>query len=246
MIKNNCDYLFLHGWGFNHHIFESFVKGIKQTNNVLTPCLYQLSREAGSSSFKAIANELKRRIENSTVVIGWSLGGLIATNLARISNRIEKLILISYAPRFVNTEKWKYVISDKDYKELKYDFVNDPEKTLNTFLGIVCFGDTPYKTSKKRLQGYIANTINKKILLSWLNEMAEEDQTELITMLNMPKLFLYGENDALINPEVTSQFQRHISSAQYEIIKNCGHAPFISCENETKKIVNRFFNDKIS
>lgn len=243
MNDNKFDCLLLHGWGFNNGIMDNFAKGVTCSGKILIPCLYEITRAVNEYSFESIANKVSKEIHQDTIVIGWSIGGLIATRLALLTDKVKAIVYIASVPRFMNDDKWKNTIDRKDFDELEKTFNRDPLLALETFAGLTSIGEISVKNTKKLLCKFLTDaTTNKDILIKWLIELKKTDLREEFSSLNIPVLFLLGDHDALVAPEVVRQLKKLLPEARCELIKDCGHAPFISMEYETQNLINDFIN----
>lgn len=236
---NNISLLFLHGWGFKHNVFDELKKPFLSPM-VSSPCLYTLARQAKNHSIDSIVDYLLKKIDKPTIIVAWSLGGVLATKLASLTNKIEKIIFISYAPKFVNSRYWHGVIDKKLYIDLQTRFMEDSSTAIEHFVNIICFGDKDIKESKRKLTKSIATKGDYDILKKWLIELMFIDQTEELLQLQLSKLFIYGEQDKLIQSKSYEQIASKINNSSCLSLKNCAHAPFISNPAKINKIIERF------
>ena len=126
---------------------------------------------------------------------------------------------------------------------MKEKFNNDPSLALETFCGLISFGDVSVKKTKRRLHEFLADkNENKEILGAWLMELEKTDLRKEFSLLHIPALVLMGENDALIDPVVIDQLKNLLPEAICKVVKDCGHAPFINKANETQNLINNFIN----
>lgn len=244
MNEKSLDCVFLHGWGVKKEILINLSKGIDCVGEPMIPCLYEMTRLANKYSFVAIAKEIEKTVHRESIVIGWSIGGLIATRLALLTKKVKAIVFIASVPRFINNDGWKNTIDKKDFDDLKKSFNKDPLLTLESFAGLISIGEKSAKDSNRKLRKFIMDeTINKNILANWLIELENTDLRKDLSSLNIPMLFVMGNQDALIDPKVVDRLKELLPKARFDLVKNCGHAPFISMTNETQNLINNFIND---
>ena len=241
MIK--FDMLFLHGWGFKNTVFSEFVKAIENKGEALVPCLYALSEKHKDYTFDALSELISKKIKRPTIVVAWSIGGLLAHRLLKSSNQIIKTVFIASAPKMINDGGWNQTIEKDSFEKLKDGLSVDYDKTLNAFLGMVCFGDKSHKHLKQKLYPSLVGDKEANVLSAWLNEMEIDDQRELFSLNNKPALMLFGENDVLIKPGVIKQLQNLNAGIELQMIHGAGHVPFVSHLHETQQMINWFIND---
>ena len=113
--------LMIHGWGVNSEIWVSLVDELKLFASVY---LIDLPGMGGSSSISPytldnIAKEIKANVPiKKCNILGWSLGGQVAMSMAiRMPEIIEKLILMSTTPCFVEKKDWPQGVNNLDDSE---------------------------------------------------------------------------------------------------------------------------------
>ena len=107
--------LMLHGWGVNSEIWTSLVDELKL---FVTVYVVDLPGMGGSTlispyTLDNIAKEIKANVPiKKCNILGWSLGGQVAMYLAiKMPEFVEKLILMSTTPCFVEKIDWPYAVS---------------------------------------------------------------------------------------------------------------------------------------
>ena len=81
------DCIFLHGWGVTNKVWREFATKLSGFDNILTPCLYAIARKSKDKGFKSIAETLSKTIKKNSVLIAWSIGGLVALRLLRATTK---------------------------------------------------------------------------------------------------------------------------------------------------------------
>lgn len=237
-MNHAVDCYLLHGWGFQHTVFAGLKRRLPESWNVLTPCFYQMAEDAGDGSFDALINKLLPEINRDAVLVGWSMGGLIAQLVAAKSQHVKQLVLIASAPRLVNDDDWHHTIDRHAYTALMQEFAVDPDQTLTRFVGLVAQGERYRKQMMQTLLEYCALPEQASALAAWLKEILKCDLRSLYSALDMPVLVLFGEKDALVNEQVlkdmTNRQTRHLT------LEDCGHAPLISRTKEVADAVQAF------
>jgi pimeloyl-[acyl-carrier protein] methyl ester esterase len=84
-----------------------------------------------------------------------------------------------------------------------------------------------------------------QILSSWLSELEKIDQRDQFAALEIPVQIILGQNDILIKSNIQNQIRQLNPYTHCSIIKDCGHAPFISRPDETYNVINKFLNERI-
>ncbi|MBL1142220.1 MAG: alpha/beta fold hydrolase [Proteobacteria bacterium] len=240
------DCLLLHGWGSSNTVWQDFAESLSDFKNISAPCLYDLARSDSEGGYESLVADINKSIKSDTIIIAWSMGGLVATRLASLTKKIKAIVFIASTPCFINKKAWGNVIDKKGFANLKTRLANDTKSALEYFSGLIASGDESVKKTNKIIRNNLANEKNKAILSSWLELMQETDQRYLLQELNIPMQFILGKNDSLINPRLEDEIKALSSYIECNVIPDCGHAPFISKQEETSKIIKKFTNAKFS
>lgn len=241
--KLNC--VLLHGWGVSNNVWKSFILKLSNFENIYTPCLYDIYGHSNDWRFEAAAKALRKKIKKNSIVIAWSIGGLIALRLMALTTRVRAIIFIASSPCFINKEGWPNVIHKNSLSELKKRFSSDAAAGLKHFAGLVAYGDMSSSVTNKTIRQYLAAEKQTQILSSWLNELEKTDQRDRFAALEIPVQIILGQNDILIKSNIQNQIRQLNPYTHNSIIKDCGHAPFISRPDETYKVINKFLNERI-
>ena len=107
----------LHGWAFNSDIFQSLIDKYKAHYRITVIDLpgHGRSRDI-DGNIESWCNELAKIIPEQSILLGWSLGGLLSTYIAS-QIEINKLILVAATPCLVNNENWNYGISSEVFDQ---------------------------------------------------------------------------------------------------------------------------------
>ena len=240
------DCVLLHGWGTSNIVWKDFAESLKGFKKVSAPCLYELASNTKDNKFESVANVLSDKIDTEAVIVAWSIGGLVATPLAKLTSKIKAIVFIASAPCFVNKNNWSNVIDQKSIESLYESLSKDAEETLKYFAGLIAHGDESTKESNKMLRSSLADKRHKKVLSSWLMQMQEEDQRKIFAELKLPTQLILGEGDSLIKANIEKQMKHLNSNIESAVINNCGHAPFLSKQKQTSKIINEFIDAKFN
>lgn len=236
----------LHGWGVSNTIWKDFAGQLNGFDNVSTPSLYEAASEAEDNKLESIAAVLGKKITSNSIVVAWSLGGLIAIYMAKATNKIKAIIFIASPPCFLNQKDWPNVIDAENIDDLQNSLLNNSEDALEYFAGLIAHGDVSIKETNKFIRRNLADKKHKAILSSWLKQMQQTDLRKEFAELNIPIQIILGEKDSLINIKLEDQIKQLNYSIRCNVVKNCGHAPFIDKQEETNKLINEFINTKFN
>lgn len=237
--------LLLHGCGIKQSIWDEANLSLASVDKVSSPCLYEIANKEQSALFDSIAQALNDTIESDTIIVAWSIGGLIAIALQKLTKKIKGIVFVASSPCFVNKENWLNVIDKKNISALQASLKGNTDKTLEYFSGLIAHGDAKLKQTNKKLRKHMAAEEDKTTLSSWLDQMLAKDLRESFSEINYPVLAVFGENDSLIKAGIEKDLKLLNQNIETQIIKDCGHAPFINNQQKFSEIINEFIDAKL-
>ena len=171
---------------------------------------------------------------NETILIGHSLGGLIAQNIAIQNPKlVNKLILISTSaisqPSFNKFLLfWINVI-------FRINYTNFLKRTLKRINSIEA------ENREFRRQLKYALTIPKPVVLSTFNNMTFKfNKNENITNIFQPTLILYGADDRIITESEIVTLDSLIPNSELYIIENSPHRVMVKSHDRVNKLIQGF------
>ena len=226
--------VFLHGWGVNSGVWQPLIDMLKEqfcittidlpgygVNHLQLPIPYNL---------QTIATMVAAHLPVNCILIGWSLGGLVAQQIAHSQpEKLKQLVLICSSPKFSKHAPWPGIDSkvlDFFRQQLQQDFT----KTLVRFLAVQAMGSVnarqDAKTIKQSLQNYPLPS--SMALAEGLDMLQSVDLREQFTTLVIPCQIFLGRLDTLVPVEVTPMLQQLNPKVTIDVIPDAAHAPFIS------------------
>ena len=241
--------LMIHGWGVNSEIWVSLVDELKLFASVY---LIDLPGMGGSSSISPytldnIAKEIKANVPIKKFnILGWSLGGQVAMSLAiRMPEFVEKLILMSTTPCFVEKKDWSYGIN----KQFFLNFELEAKQNLNNTLLKFFLIQTKDINDSKNVMRFLKNTFieirddNKSSMQSALNVLKETDLRNEVKKIDKPTLIIAGDKDRLTSSKASIWLYEKIKGATLKEIKGANHMPFISHREIMTESVKKFLQN---
>ena len=241
--------LMIHGWGVNSEIWISLVDELKLFVSVY---LVDLPGMGGSSSISPytldnIAKEIKANVPiKKCSILGWSLGGQVAMNLAiRMPEFVEKLILMSTTPCFVEKKDWSYGVN----KQFFLNFEMEAKQNLNYTLMKFFLIQTRDIDDSKNVMRFLKNEFielkdeNKGGMESALNVLKETDLRDEVKKIDKPTLIITGDKDRLTSSKASIWLYEKIEGARLKEIKGANHMPFISHREIMTDSVKKFLQN---
>jgi len=242
--------VFIHGWGLNSGVWQPLAEKLSEHYQVITIDLpgFGLNTENTLEEYTLakVSEQIAHTINTPAVYIGWSLGGLVATNIAiNYPEKVQGLITIASSPCFeekVLEEKALGVTNVDEtlnnWPGIKANVLtlfhqqlgDNIQKTLDGFLKIQAMGSPHIRQDIKQLRDLIMayplpsqETLDKSLTL-----LSSEDLRSQLIQIKVPFLRLYGKLDSLVPKTAITHINQLAPNSEYSIFAKASHAPFIS------------------
>ncbi|MCW8109007.1 pimeloyl-ACP methyl ester esterase BioH [Alteromonas ponticola] len=238
--------IFLHGWGMNGGAFSQLFPYLQ---NDFTLTVIDLPGFGENShivpepfSLPALADLIASQLSERSVLVGWSLGGLIAQYLAlQHEHTITGLITIASSPKFEQASGWPGIDAEL-LTQFQQQLSTDYKKTIERFLAIQAMGSATARQDIKAIRQAIHEYPEpaQKALAEGLRLLSTEDLRQDINRIKQPTLRLYGRLDSLVPPSSVDQICKLHPQADSVVLPHASHAPFISHPQQTADIIRHF------
>ncbi|MCV2506068.1 MAG: alpha/beta fold hydrolase [Candidatus Lightella neohaematopini] len=242
--KGNINIILIHGWGISSKIWLSLVKKLKKDFCVHLLDLpgYGYSKEIDLDTLDKLVNVIVNDINvTNTILVGWSLGGLIATKMVLLyPKNFIGLVLISFSPYFCADYNWPGIDTItliNFFKELNNNYI----KIMSRFIYLQ---NINIRTTRKEIVNLKNIFLSKnkipsiRTLKFGLKLLKNTDLRKLIDDINIPHINVYGKLDSIVSYKIAS-FNKNKKNINF-ILKNSAHMPFISESNNFYNILYNF------
>ncbi|WP_371187866.1 pimeloyl-ACP methyl ester esterase BioH [Thalassotalea maritima] len=243
-VEGNGEHLvFIHGWGLNSAIFSPMVDMFKQQFTVTCIDLPGFGDNVDSHlkdySLGNLATAVADVIDQPSIVVGWSLGGLVASELAlHHSDKVKAVVTITSSPYFVDDEHWPG-IKPELLRGFHQQLAVSADKTISNFLRIQAMGAAHVRADIKEIKALIDSRphASKETLDASLSLLETVDLRAKIQNIDIPFLRLYGRLDSLVPKAVIEQMDKLVPQSDSYTFYGASHAPFISHKDEFKQVL---------
>ena len=172
------------------------------------------------------------------MVIGWSLGGQIALDLA-LKLDIEKIVLIATPYKFIDNYNG---VSELNFLELIQELKDNKNKLLRNFMQLIAYKDSNHRD----VMGSLKITKYKMTnLLYWLQQLHDFSAEKFLSqhkkeLKNKKILLIYGTKDYIVPFKQGKLYLDNLSKSKLELINGASHAPFLHDKERVKKLINDF------
>ena len=240
--------LLIHGWGVNSEIWASLADQLKNFFKIYLIDLPGMGQSSIISPYtlENLAKEIRVNIPvDKCNILGWSLGGQVAIHLA-IKNPqfVEKLILMSTTPCFVERNDWPYGVKKQFFNKFEIDAKNKIDDTLMKFFliqtkDIVNAKDTMIFLKRNFIQSSQHKTHGMKNAIGVLKNT---DLRKEIKKINIQSLIIIGDKDRLTCPDASLWLNKNIRTSTLVKIQGANHMPFITHPKEVIDSIKEHIN----
>ncbi len=249
----------IHGWGLNSAVWQPFVDNLSDVFfdmfNIITIDLpgfgTNIDKDIHPYSLTNICQYITNTIAQPAIYLGWSLGGLVATEMALCyPEKVLGLITVASSPRFLeeiptkeenNQERWsgiKVKVLESFYQQLQID----TKKTISGFLKIQAMGSPHIRQDIKQISQLVFQheMASKATLDQSLKLLESSDYRKQLEAIKQPFLRLYGEADSLVPKLIIEKIAKLAENSEQHVFKQASHAPFISHADDFKQILSNW------
>jgi pimeloyl-[acyl-carrier protein] methyl ester esterase len=230
--------VFIHGWGLNSAVWQPSVEALKENFEVITIDLpgfgENIEHTLSPYSLIEVAKLVQQAVAKPAVYIGWSLGGLVASEIAlAYPQQVKALVTVASSPCFVERDNWAG-IKPEVLALFHRQLAEDTAKTINNFLKIQAMGSPHLRHDIKLLRELVMqfSMPTKSTLDESLQLLETVDHRESLVKISMPYLRLYGKLDGLVPRKAVKSINELSPRSDVVIFEQASHAPFISHPKE--------------
>jgi len=241
--------ILLHGWGFSSTVWRPLIQALHAEG---CDAVYPIDLPGFGTAFyepcaslEKVLDSLVEQLPEKSVLCGWSLGGMLAVQIAaRHPEKIAAIITIGSNLHFTANNDWLGMPAE-DYQQFCQRFSNQPEKTWQRFLSLQTRGDNDAVRAAAALEliaDYSAiqpDTAEKMLAL-----LGEIDNRTAFATLTMPGLHLLAENDAITPVAIAPLLEALNNTQQVKILSGSGHAMPVSRTAQLADLITAFLAKK--
>lgn len=235
--------LLITGWGGGTELLKPLHDALEHTGHLVERI----------NIFNALDEEiLQQHIELARkfdVIIGWSLGGQLATLLV---NQIQQqyadqkiLITLASNPCFVVQPNWLTAMPVETFKQFKQSFAQDAISTLKRFGLLVCQGTHSAKKDVLAMQKLLRPQ-PIALLQQGLQLLEQLNLVEIYKNYRGRQLHVFAEHDALVPCQIMQNIE-HLAAKNLEVIliKEASHGFPCFMIEQTIQIIKDFIQQTV-
>lgn len=230
--EGNCHLVLLHGWGLNAEVWNCISEELSShfTLHLVDLPGFGRSQGFGAMTLEEMAERVLDQAPENTIWLGWSLGGLVASQVALTHpERVQALVTVASSPCFSARDAWPGIKPDVlagFQQQLSEDF----QRTVERFLALQTMGTETARQDARALKKTVLALPMPPVdvLNGGLEILKTVDLRESLTSLTVPFLRLYGYLDGLVPRKVVPLLDALWPESESLIFAKAAHAPFIS------------------
>lgn len=238
--------MLLHGWGMNGAVWQSITADLAAAGfrvGLVDLPGFGHSTPLPGARLAELAEAVLAEVQAPTHLLGWSLGGLVATQMALLApERVASLVTVASSPAFQAAEGWGG-IKPEVLSQFGEQLAADLPRTLERFLALQAMGSATAREDVRVLRAAIAQSPapDAEALADGLAILREADLRSRVAGIRSPWLRLYGRLDGLVPARTVAQVDAMAPQSQSVILPKASHAPFISHREQTLSELKRFY-----
>ncbi|WP_153913027.1 pimeloyl-ACP methyl ester esterase BioH [Shewanella sp. TC10] len=236
-IGEGQDLILLHGWGVNSAVFSPLQTAFSEyrVHYVDLPGFGDSVENSGDIT--AWAAQLSEQLPKQAIWLGWSLGGLVASQIAiNHPQSVKALITVASSPCFMAQEAqttpeqagWPG-IAPKVLAQFSEQLQVNLAKTVERFLAIQAMGSDSAKEDIVAIKKLVlAKPLpSQTVLDQGLGMLRSVDLRNQLNNIQQPWLRIWGKCDSLVPKKIITILPQ-ATSIKDVIHNKASHAPFIS------------------
>ena len=221
--------ILISGWAMPTEVMEPLSQALQIHQPVSIVQLPGLVGESTSYNLETLLAWLDQQLPaQPAVLIGWSLGGVLAIHYAsRFPNKTIAVINLAANACFVANKHWPEGMTPTLFARFCQGLSENCARTLQQFALLCSTGSANPKAQARTLQQAIARCRPEpQTLLSLLTILGESDLRAPLTDIRCPVSHLFGQNDALVPVAVAATFRQQFSTHRVQAVAG-GHSFFV-------------------
>ncbi|WP_324723142.1 pimeloyl-ACP methyl ester esterase BioH [Lelliottia sp. JS-SCA-14] len=228
----NVDLVLLHGWGLNAEVWHCIQEELASQFRLHLVDLpgFGRSHGFGAMPLDEMAQAVLERAPQKAIWLGWSLGGLVASQIALTHpERVQALVTVASSPCFAARDEWpgiKPEVLAGFQQQLSEDF----KRTVERFLALQTMGTETARQDARMLKSAVLALPmpDVEVLNGGLEILKTIDLREPLAALAVPHLRIYGYLDGLVPRKVVPMLDELWPQSESLVIAKAAHAPLVS------------------
>ncbi|WP_407314574.1 alpha/beta fold hydrolase [Pseudomonas sp. nanlin1] len=233
----------LPGWGLGVGPLEPLAAALRALDPQLEVVLEPLPSGLGAD-LQGWLDALDARLPAHAWLAGWSLGGMLAAELAgRRGEGCRGLIGLASNLCFVAREDWAAAMPAADFSAFAESCRANPQATLQRF-GLLCAQGAATGRALARQLNALAPASTGAELSASLQLLAQLDTRQALQAFKGPQLHLFAAQDALVPSAAAEQLARLMPERHISLIEQASHAFVLEDPQGVAAAIQAFMHER--
>ncbi len=234
--------ILLPGWGLGVAPLEPLAAALRGLDARLQVAIEPLPALL-SDDPQAWLDELDARLPVDTWLGGWSLGGMLAAQLAaRRGDHCVGLLTLASNVRFVASEQWPAAMDGETFGAFRQDCGADAQASLKRFAALCAQGAADPRGQTRQLRAAAPRAPSAQ-LLAGLEVLAKLDSRADLRAFGGPQLHLFAGQDALLPKAVAPALLELLVDVEIGLIDQASHAFVLERPHELAAAIQAFLHE---
>lgn len=235
--------ILLPGWGLGTAPLTALADALRELDSSLQVEVAALPSLA-TPNLAAWLSELDERLPQDTWLGGWSLGGMLATELAaRRGVRCRGLLTLASNPRFVVEPGWPCAMPAATFSAFQQGCASDMAGTLKRF-ALLCSQGGGDPRGLSRQLSVAAPEQAAELLLAGLEVLAALDTRAALATVAGPQLHLFAAGDALVPKQTAAALLTLLPALNVALMRGMSHAFLLERPQEAASVIQVFMREQ--
>lgn len=246
-----AELVLLHGWGLHSIVWDHLMPSLLanfQVTVIDLPGMGQSPLPNRDYDLAFVTEQVLAVMPEQAHLVGWSLGGLVALNIAhQAPERVLSVATFNASPKFTADDTWQAAMAPEVLAKFAELLAEDQEGTLIRFLALNCKGSVTMQQDVRELRDilYFCGLPNPKALAGGLEILRTVDLRSALAHITVPVLMLFGEADHIVPAAAMNAVEDLGAGVEVALLAQMAHVPFISDPQLSAQALYDFYNQHI-
>lgn len=234
--------ILLPGWGLGSAALEPLAASLRAQDSGLRVELARLPNVVDSDPH-AWLDELDRRLPKDTWLGGWSLGGMLAAELAaRRGDRCCGLLTLASNLSFVARPDWPDGMPVDTFETFVDGCRSHPAVTLKRFKSLCSEGAQESRSLLRQLGVGVPDT-DPVLLVKGLEVLGRLDTRTALQTYSGPQLHLFAGSDELVPASAAKALSDWLPDVEVGLVEGTSHAFILEYPQELAAAIKNFLHE---
>ena len=243
------DLVLLHGWAMHGGLWGSLPARLAARHRVHVVDLpgHGHSRDVIARNLREMVDAMASAFghEARLVLLGWSLGALVALQWAiDAPDRVDRLILTGATPKFVKSTDWSFGMDEISLARFADELGVSYRLTLQRFLSLQLQGSDVARATVSAMRHalFARGEPSQGTLFTGLDILRMTDLRGAVRAIEQPTLLVAGDRDTLTPVGASRWLGEHLSHAKLHVVAGAAHVPFLSHAQAFDRVLESFLD----